>query len=347
MNSKVWVYLDHFRGSASPISWETFGAAKQLAESLKTQVKVLVMGSELDNISREAFAYGAENIVAMDNSALLDYCPETFSSMLSSLAKSESPETILFPSTSRGRELAAMVAIDLHTGVLPDAIKLEVDDSGIIVTRPIYGGRILGRFVFKTRPQIIVIRKGYFAAPSYDARRLGTAVNCNYAIAENEIRTKIIRVIPLEDKIRLTDALVVIVGGRGISNNPNLIPPHDLDAKKADIWRAQQGFKLLEELAEVLGGAVGASRVVVDAGYISYSNQIGQTGKIVSPDLYIACGISGAIQHLAGMRTSKMIVAINQDPDAPIFKFARFGIVGDLFQIVPALTRVLHTRLTM
>ncbi len=145
--------------------------------------------------------------------------------------------------------------------------------------------------------------------------------------------------------VSLTDANVIVSGGRGVSNNPALTPPAGLDEKQAEIWRAQQGFKLIGELAAVLGGAVGASRAAVDAGYIPYAHQVGQTGKVVSPDLYIACGISGAIQHQAGMRTSKMIVAINKDPEAPIFKLARFGVVGDLYAIVPALTEAFKKRL--
>jgi electron transfer flavoprotein alpha subunit len=146
--------------------------------------------------------------------------------------------------------------------------------------------------------------------------------------------------------VSLNDADVIVSGGRGVSNNPGLEPPGDMDENEAEIWRAQQGFKLIGDLAEVLGAAVGASRAAVDAGYVPYDNQVGQTGKVVSPDMYIACGISGAIQHQAGMRTSKLIVAINKDPEAPIFKLARFGVVGDLFDILPPLTKSLKNRLS-
>ena len=144
-----------------------------------------------------------------------------------------------------------------------------------------------------------------------------------------------------ESAVSVTDAGVIVSGGRGVSNNPSLTPPAGMDEKQAEIWRAQQGFKLVGELASVLGGAVGASRAAVDGGYIPYSHQVGQTGKVVSPDLYIACGISGAIQHIVGIRSAKLVVAINKDPDAPIFKVARYGVVGDLFQILPALTEVI------
>jgi electron transfer flavoprotein alpha subunit len=164
-------------------------------------------------------------------------------------------------------------------------------------------------------------------------------------MSEGEILTKVESYVKSEAGVSLTDAGVIVSGGRGMANNPSLTPPAGLDEKQAEIWRAQQGFKLVEELAKVLGAAVGASRAAVDAGYITYSHQVGQTGKVVSPDLYIACGISGAIQHQAGMRTSKVIVALNKDPEAPIFKMARYGVVGDLHVILPALTEALRKKL--
>jgi electron transfer flavoprotein alpha subunit len=343
MNSKVWVYVDHFQGRALSVSWETFGAAKLLAESLNTHITALIFGSQTENVLRDAFAYGADNVIQIENSILSDFRPELYATLITRLAEESVPDAILFPSTSRGRELAAMIAIDLRTGVLSDAINLKADEGRVIVTRAMYGGKILARVTCKTMPQIITISKSYFAPPVYETARSGIPISCNGAITENEIRTKVKRLTPVESNARLTDALVIIAGGRGVSNNPHLVPPADVDEKSAEIWRAQEGFKLLAELAQEFGGAVGASRAAVDAGYISYSHQIGQTGKVVSPNVYIACGISGTIQHLAGIRSSKMIIAINQDPDAPIFKFCRFGIVGDLHQIVPALTQAFHT----
>ena len=163
--------------------------------------------------------------------------------------------------------------------------------------------------------------------------------------AEGEIATKVVEYTEAGGGVSVSDAAVIVSGGRGVSNNPALTPPAGLDEKGTEIWRAQQGFKLVGDLAQVLGGAVGASRAAVDAGYIPYEHQVGQTGKVVSPDLYIACGISGAIQHQAGMRSSKVIVAINKDPEAPIFRMARFGVVGDLFAILPALTEAFRKKL--
>jgi electron transfer flavoprotein alpha subunit len=170
-------------------------------------------------------------------------------------------------------------------------------------------------------------------------------VRVDPAVAEGDVRTKVQGYTQAEGGVSLTDANVIVSGGRGVSNNPALTPPSGLDEKQAEIWRAQQGFKLVGDLAAVMGGAVGASRAAVDAGYIPYSHQVGQTGKVVAPDLYIACGISGAIQHQAGMRSSKVIVAINKDAEAPIFKLARYGVVGDLFPILPAVTEAFSQRL--
>jgi electron transfer flavoprotein alpha subunit len=165
------------------------------------------------------------------------------------------------------------------------------------------------------------------------------------ALPESAIATRVVEYSQAEGQVSLADAGVIVSGGRGMANNPSLTPPSGMDEKQAEIWRAQQGFKMLGELAAVLGGAVGASRAAVDAGYIPYAHQVGQTGKVVTPDLYIACGISGAIQHQAGMRNSKLIVAINKDAEAPIFKLSRFGVVGDLFAILPPLTEAFRKRL--
>jgi electron transfer flavoprotein alpha subunit len=217
--------------------------------------------------------------------------------------------------------------------------------GSIVATRPVYAGKLLSKAVSRTSPQIITIRVRAFPAPEPDASKSATITSVPAAMSEGDILTKVVGYTEAGGGVSLTDAAVIVSGGRGISNNPSLTPPNGMDEKQAEIWRAQQGFKMLGDLAEVLGGAMGASRAAVDAGYIPYEHQVGQTGKVVSPDLYIACGISGAIQHQAGMRTSKIIVAINKDPEAPIFRMARYGVVGDLFAIVPALTEELRKRL--
>jgi electron transfer flavoprotein alpha subunit len=184
-----------------------------------------------------------------------------------------------------------------------------------------------------------------FAPPESDPSLSGTVEQVSPAVSEDEIFTKVSGYSESSGGVTLNDAAVIVSGGRGVSNNPSIDPPGEMDENEAEIWKAQQGFQLIGDLAGVLGCAVGASRAAVDAGYIPYEHQVGQTGKVVSPDLYIACGISGAIQHQAGMRTSKVIVAINKDAEAPIFKMARFGVVGDLFEILPPLTEELKNRM--
>jgi electron transfer flavoprotein alpha subunit len=343
--NKIWVYIDQFKGSALPTSWESIGAAKMLAGQLGAGITALIFGKNVEAIANEAFQYGADEVMLADDSSLDDYRSEPYSALLARLAYDSSPEVILFPTTTRGRELAAMSAIDLNTGVLPDVTALEVKDGSLLATRPIYAGKLLCKTTCLTRPQLVTLRGRAFPKPVPDTSRTGTLTKVTPVMSEADILTKVESYTSGEAGVSLIDASVIVSGGRGVSNNPNLTPPAGMDEKQAEIWKAQQGFTLIEGLAQVLHAAVGASRAAVDAGYIPYAHQVGQTGKVVSPDLYIACGISGAIQHQAGMRTSKVIVAINRDPEAPIFKLARYGVVGDLYTIIPALSEAFRKRL--
>jgi len=265
--------------------------------------------------------------------------------VLSKLLKDAGADVLFLPTTGRTRELAAMVAVDLETGVVPDLVGFEVKDGKVIGTRPIYAGKLMEKVVVGTaRPQIFVIRSRVFPKPEAQPGKKGTVTKVEGAAGE--AKTEVLGYKASDVGVSLTDAAVIVSGGRGVSNNPKLAPPSEItDEHQKEVWRAQQGFTLIRELATVMNAAVGASRAAVDAGYIPYANQVGQTGKVVSPDVYIACGVSGAIQHLAGMRTSKTIVAINKDVEAPIFKVARFGIVGDLFEVLPALTRELKAKM--
>jgi electron transfer flavoprotein alpha subunit len=296
-------------------------------------------------VAQEAIHYGADEVLLADDPLLQDYRPEPYSSVLSEAAKQAQPEVILLPTTVRGRELAAMAGIDLMTGVLVDVTALEFADGKLVATRPVYAGKLLAKVVCNTRPQIVTLRVRAFPHPAIDQSRQGTTSSIPVPVQPGAVKTKVTGYTQAESGVSLTDASVIVSGGRGVANNPALTPPSGMSDKDAEIWRAQQGFKLVGELANVLGGALGASRAAVDAGYIPYSHQVGQTGKVVSPDLYIACGISGAIQHQAGMRTSKVIVAINKDGEAPIFKLARYGVVGDLYQILPELSAAFRKRL--
>ena len=343
--NKIWVYIDQFKGQALPASWEAIGAAKNLASQLGGGVTALVFGKSADAVAAEAFQYGADEVLLADDATLDDYRCEPFTALLAKLASDTKPEVILFPTTTRGRELAAMAAIDLNTGVLPDVVALEVKDGKVLATRPIFAGKLLSKVICLTQPQLVTLRGRAFPKLAPDASRTGTPTRVSPVMGEADIPTRVEAYSAGEAGVSLADASVIVSGGRGVSNNPALTPPGGLDEKQAEIWKAQQGFKLIGDLAQVLKAAVGASRAAVDAGYIPYSHQVGQTGKVVSPDLYIACGISGAIQHQAGMRSSKVIVAINRDPEAPIFKLARYGVVGDLYTIVPALTEAFRKRL--
>lgn len=343
--SKIWVFIDHFKGAVLPTSWEVLGGGKFLTGQLTGTVTALVFGHGVEGVAKEAFQYGADEVLLADDATLADYRGEPFTALLAKLAKEQAPDVILFPTTSRGREIAAMAAVDLNSGVLVDVTALEVADGVIKATRPVYAGKLLSKVTCQTRPQLITLRTRAFAKPPLDPARSGTPVRVTPVMAESEIPTRVEAYSKSEGGVSLTDAAVIVSGGRGVSNNPALTPPAGMDEKQVEIWRAQQGFKLVGDLAQVLGAALGASRAAVDAGYVPYSHQVGQTGKVVSPDLYIACGISGAIQHQAGMRSSKVIVAINKDPEAPIFKLARFGVVGDLYAILPPLTEAFRKRL--
>ena len=344
-DKKILVFVDQYQGTAVPASWEVFTAAFTLDAKLGGDVIALVVGSQAQSVTEQAFQYGAVEVYYADDESLSEYRAEPYANLVSKVAREQNVGVMLFPTTTRGRELAAMCSIDLATGVMPDITALEVVDGKIMVTRPVYAGKLLSSVVCEADPVIITTRSRAFKKPQGDASRSGTAIRVEAPTLEADIKTNVTGYVESEGVVSLTDAAVIVSGGRGVSNNPKLTPPGGLDEKDAEIWRAQQGFKLVGELASVLGAAVGASRAAVDAGYIPYAHQVGQTGKLVSPDLYIACGISGAIQHLAGMRSSKVIVAINKDPEAPIFKLARFGLVGDLYDYLPPLTEAFRERL--
>jgi electron transfer flavoprotein alpha subunit len=345
MSGKILAVIDQFKGAALPASLETLTAAFTLSAKLGGDVIALVIGEGAKDLAGHIFAYGPVEVYYAEDATLKDYRPEPYAAIVSQVAKEQSVEAVLFPTTLRGREVAAMTAIDLKSGVMPDVTAVDVEGGQVVVTRPVYSGKLLAKAVCSAKPAVITTRGRAFKKPQGDSSKSGAPVQVNPILAESDIKTKVTGYSASEGGVSLSDANVIVSGGRGVSNNPALTPPSGMDEKQAEIWRAQQGFKLVGDLAAVLGGAVGASRAAVDAGYIPYSHQVGQTGKVVAPNLYIACGISGAIQHQAGMRSSKVIVAINKNPDEPIFKMARYGVAGDLFVILPALTEALKQRL--
>jgi electron transfer flavoprotein alpha subunit len=326
---KTWVYIDHFKGEVQPGSWEALGLGKTFGA-----VSAIVFGSGVDAVVKAAFEYGADEVIVADDAALADYRAEPYASTLSALASASTPDLILFPTTARTRELSAMSALDLNSGVLTDVTAVEVGADKVTVTRPIYEGKVIEKTVCTAKPAFVTLRSRAFPKPAVEAGRTGTLTK---AEVKADAKSTVEGYSATEAAVNLGDASVIVSGGRGVSNNPSL----GLD----EIATAKKGFELIGELATVLGGAVGASRAAVDGGYITYAHQVGQTGKVVAPDLYIANGISGAIQHLVGMRNAKLIVAINKDAEAPIFTQARYGVVGDLFVMVPALTAAMRKRL--
>jgi len=334
---KTLVYIDHFKGTVQPASWEALGVAKEFGDAV-----AVILGSGVEEMANTAFEMGANRVLVADSAGLADYRAEPYASTLAAIATSQQADLVLLPTTTRTREIAAMAAIELNTGVLVDLVGLSLEGDRLVGLRPIYEGKLAEKVACSGKPVIATLRARAFPRPERNTSHTGQPTPVG---AKTDSATEILGYEVAEQALSVSDASVVVSGGRGTSNNPTLTPPAGLDEKQAEIWRAHEGFKLIGGLAAVLGAAVGASRAAVDGGYVPYSHQVGQTGKVIAPDLYIACGISGAIQHIVGIRSAKLVVAINKDADAPIFKVARYGVVGDLFQIVPALAEAFKKKL--
>lgn len=341
--SAVYVWIETVEGVGASASWEALGAGKTLADALNLPLTALIFGQDAASIAIEAAAYGASNAILCDDPTLTVYRLEAYAALLTQLIRTNAPRVVLAASTVRGRELIAASAADTDSPMLPEALGLTVSGAAITAERAAYSGKVLSDMSADAPTICITIRPRAFKPNAYTAGASANTATITPALTEVQLTTKVTAFAPEVGTVNLTDAAIIVSGGRGMANNPKDAPAGTPDAA---VWKAQDGFAhVLQPLADVLGAAMGASRAAVDAGYIPYAHQVGQTGKVVAPDLYIACGISGAIQHQAGMRTSKVIVAINKDADAPIFKLARFGLVGDLYQILPALTAEAKKRL--
>jgi len=324
MTNNFLVWIENFRGQAASCSHEALGAARTIADG--GPVTAAVFGQNAEALAREAITLGADNAVICGDTTLAEFRPEPVVALLANVARQTNADVVIAGASTRGREVSAAVAAELEAAALPDVIALELKDGGIVGTRPVYAGKLLATLVPSRKPIVITTRPRAFPKPEAGAGRLGNVSSVGPAMSEDTIPGRVVEfVVEGEGEVSLGEARIIVSGGRGVGG--------------------PDGFKPVAELARALGGAMGASRAAVDAGWIPYAHQVGQTGRTVSPDLYIACGISGAIQHQAGMRTSKLIVAINTDADAPIFKLARYGVVGDLFKIVPALTEEFRKRL--
>ena len=318
----VLVYVEVFGGKAKNVGLEILGPGKKIAEATGDKVIAVLIGNDIEDAVKAAASYGADEIITVGGSDYDDYSAEGYAYALAQIIEKYKPAVFLLGATSNGRELAPRLAARFETGASADCVNIEVSDSGAIQwTRPVYAGRMLSIVeCSESRPQIGTVRPGIFKRGEPDLSRTAEIVKEDIALPADTVRTSIIEKITeaAEGAVKLEDAEIIVSGGRGLGKPEN--------------------FSLVKDLADVLGGVVGASRAAVDAGWIPHVHQVGQTGKTVGPKLYIACGISGAIQHLAGMSGSDTIIAINRDPDAPIFEIADYGVVGDLKVVLPAFT---------
>jgi electron transfer flavoprotein alpha subunit len=343
--SAVYVWIETFDDRPLSSSWEALGAGRTLADKLGVPLAALIFGGNAAAVASEAARHGADAQIICEDATLDGFRLEPYAALLSRLVTENQPRFVLAVGTSRARELLAASAADTDSGLLTEVTDFELQDDGAIrVTRPVYAGKIISHAAGSPdHTQYLALRGRAFKPSPVNEGAAANVTPVQPALAEDEIATRIEGFEAEVGTVNLTDAAIIVSGGRGMANNPKEPPPGVADPA---VWKAQDGFEnTLKPLAAVLGAALGASRAAVDAGYIPYAHQVGQTGKTVSPDLYIACGISGAIQHQAGMRTSKIIVAINKDAEAPIFKLARYGLVGDLYQIIPALTAAFKDKL--
>ncbi|EPZ39624.1 MULTISPECIES: electron transfer flavoprotein subunit alpha/FixB family protein [Anoxybacillus] len=314
MARKVLTLAEVRDGALRNVSFEAIAAAKTIAEG--GEVVSVVVGASVRSLANELIAYGADRVIVVEHEKLAAYTPDGYAQALQAVVEQEKPEGIVFGHTALGKDLSPKLAAKWQSGLVSDVVAVEETGGNIVFTRPIYSGKAFEKKIVTDGFMFVTVRPNNIAPLEKDESRTGAIVDVQVDI--KDLRTIVRDVVrKTAEGVDLSEAKVIVAGGRGV--------------------KSAEGFEPLKELANLLGGAVGASRGACDAGYCDYSLQIGQTGKVVTPDLYIACGISGAIQHLAGMSNSKVIVAINKDPEANIFKVADYGIVGDLFEVVPLL----------
>ncbi len=338
----VWVYTEQRAGKLMNVALELLGEGSKLAKEIgDRKVCAILIGHETDHLVPELYAYGADVVYQIDDPLLKNFTTDGYTKVMTDAIRVYKPEIVLFGATHIGRDLAPRVAARLDTGLTADCTRLDVntgnyinylnkyttldtsgmdpssDDKNLKQTRPAFGGNIMATIICpKKRPQMSTVRPGVMSKLEKDLSRKGELVKVNYSLSKSDIRTEVVEVVKAaKEMVSLTDAEIICSGGRGLGD--------------------PSGFELIKQLADTVGGVVGSSRAAVDAGWIDHSHQVGQTGTTVKPKIYFACGISGAIQHLAGMQTSDLIIAINKDPDAPIFEVADYGIVGDLYKVVP------------
>ncbi|WP_102271655.1 electron transfer flavoprotein subunit alpha/FixB family protein [Cytobacillus massiliigabonensis] len=317
----VWVFIEQNEGEIEGVSLELLGAGRKLADKLEVALAGVLLGENVKPLCSEIIAHGADEVYVVDHPVMKDYRTESYMKGIMLLAEKYKPEIFLYGATPNGKDLASAVATDLSTGLTADTTMLDVDLEKRLLeaSRPAFGGNIMATILCKKhRPQMATVRPKVMKALERDASRTGKIIEEEIDLKEEDMRTKVLKIVKdVTKKASLADAHVVVAGGKGMG----------------DI----QGFQLIHELAEIMGASVGGTRDVVEAGWLPHELQVGQTGETITPKIYFAIGISGAIQHVVGMKNSEFIIAINKDPNAPIFDVATYGIVGDAMEIIPKL----------
>jgi len=320
MAQGIWIVAEQKEGELKKISFELTSEAKRLADQMGQSVTAILLGPNIKEKAPELGKYGADKVIVADDNRLATYTTDAYVSVIAQLAQSGEPAIILLGASVQGKDLSGRLAARLGVGMAQDCVDFSLENGNLVAKRPIYAGKAYATVTFKDSvPQIATARPNVLELNKPDESKSAEVVDAEFSLDDSQLKTKVAEIIQAEGvKVDLTEAERIVSGGRGMKGPEN--------------------YTILEELADIIDATVGASRSAVDSGWRPHSDQVGQTGKVVSPNLYIACGISGAIQHLAGMSTSKYIVAINKDPEAPIFQKADYGVVGDLFDVVPALT---------
>ena len=321
----VWVFAEQRDGVIMPVVIELLGEGKKLANEVGCNLCAVLCGHHVEGLADQLFEYGADKVYVADHEELATYRTDAYTKVINDAIEEYKPEIVLLGATHIGRDLGPCLAVKANTGLTADCTKLEIDpeDKKIKQTRPAFGGNLMATIVCPNhRPQMSTVRPGVMEKAAFEEGRKGELIKLNVECKEGDIRTKVLEIVKtMKDTVSLTDAEIIVSGGMGLGK--------------------PEGFELLKQLADKLGGIVAASRAAVDAGWIDHAYQVGQTGTTVKPKIYIACGISGAIQHVAGMQNSEQIIAINTNENAPIFEIADYGIVGDLYKVIPAIMEAL------
>lgn len=318
----VWVFAEQRDGVITPVVFELLGKGRDLATEIgDVKLCAILLGEGLEEMTNQLFEAGADVVYTAESSLLKNYTTDGYAKVITDAIHEFKPEIVLYGATHIGRDLAPRISARVNTGLTADCTKLDIDPEtkGILQTRPAFGGNLMATIKCPNhRPQMSTVRPGVMDKAALQPGRRGEVIPVTLSLEESDIRAKVLEIVKTaKDMVSLTDAEIIVSGGAGLGD--------------------ESGFELIKKFADRVGGVVGASRAAVDAGWIDHSHQVGQTGTTVKPKIYIACGISGAIQHLAGMQTSDIIIAINKSPIAPIFEVADYGIVGDLYQVIPEL----------